>query len=314
MSERPPRSGHAIPRAALRRGAAVLAGATACVEITTGEGGVQSVSLGYVPPSIVAGDLLRDTLGQPLALRARAYNAAGDTVSGATFTYGFLPLGTDTSAAARSALVVDSAAGTVRAATLPGVAQARLTARFGGRLQIVDTVAIVRAPTRLGRTTPADSVLTLQYFCNDAGTQIQTASSDSTIANATRTLGVRVLGDSAVDSVAVPSYLVRFRVATVDTTKRIPVGRSPFGDERPAIYMTRPTQDRPLGFDTTNSSGTTTAQLRVLPSLLPRSSTDSLLAVRVVARVFAGAQLLRDSVYFRVTVVRRSPPSGAACP
>jgi hypothetical protein len=291
----------------------VLVGAAACVEITTSEGGVQSVSLGYVPPSIVAGDTLRDTLGLPLALRALAFNAAGDTVSGATFTYGFLPIGTDTGAA-RSALTVDSVTGAVRAATLPGVAQARLTARFGGRLQIVDTVAIVRLPTRLRRVTPADTVLTLQYFCNDVGTRLETASVDTLIANATRALGVRVLGDSASDSVAVPSYLVRFRIATVDPSKRIPVGLSPFGDQRPAIYMTRPPRDRPIGFDTTNSTGTTSAQLRVLPSLLPRSATDSVLAVNVVARVLSRRLPLPDSVAFRVNVVRRSPPSGAACP
>ena len=316
MSARQPRPRRAIPRAASLRGLAVLAvlaGAVACVEITTGEGGVQSFSLGYVPPSIVAGDTLRDTLGTPLSLRATAFTASGDTVSGATFRYGFLPLGPDTGAA-RSALTVDSATGVVRAATLPGVAQARVTARFGDRLQIVDTLAIVRPPTRLRRATPADVELTLPYFCNDAGTQIQTASTDSTVANATRALGVRVLGDSLGDSVAVPNYLVRFRVTTADPSKRIPLGLSPFGDQRPAIYMTRPTQDRPIGFDTTNSTGTTSAQLRVLPSLLPRSATDSLLRVNVVARVLSRRVLLPDSVVFRVTVARRSPPSGAACP
>jgi hypothetical protein len=312
VSEPQSRPRRAIPHAAWLRGAAVLLGAAACVEITTSEGGVQSVSLGYVPPSIVAGDTLRDTLGLPLALRALAFTAGGDTVSGATFTYGFLPIGTDTGAA-RSALTVDSSTGAVRAATLPGVAQARLTARFGGRLQIVDTVAIVRPPTRLRRVTPADTVLTLQYFCNDAGTRLETASTDA-VGNATRALGVRVLGDSAGDSVAVPSYLVRYRITTVDPSKRIPVGLSPFGDERPAIYMTRPPRDRPIGSDTTNSTGVTAAQLRVLPSLLPRSSTDSVLTVNVVARVLSRRQLLPDSVAFRVSVVRRSPPSGAACP
>jgi hypothetical protein len=38
------------------------------------------------------------------------------------------------------------------------------------------------------------------------------------------------------------------------------------------------------------------------------------LTVNVVARVLSRRQLLPDSVAFRVSVVRRSPPSGAACP
>jgi hypothetical protein len=293
------------------RAAAVLLGAAACVEITTAEGGVQSIALNRLPPSIVAGDVLRDSLGQPLNLRATAYGETGDSLSGTTFTYGFLPLGTDTGAA-RSALTVDAATGAVRAATLPGVARVRVTARYGERLQIVDTLSIVRRPTRLRRAVANAATLRLQYFCNDAGTRLETATSDSLVGNATRALAVRLIGDSssATDTVAVPDYLVQYRVAPAAGQPPIPVGLSPFGNERPAVYMTRPTIDRPIGYDTTGSTGVTVAQLRVLPSLLR----EPVYNVSVIARVRVGTQFLADSVVFAVSLTRRNPPSGTACP
>ncbi len=305
MSERQPRA----RRAVWLRGAAVLAGAAACVEITTGEGGVQSVTLGYVPPSIVAGDQLRDTLGQPLALRARAYNATGDTVSGATFTYGFLPLGTDTGAA-RTALTVDSAAGTVRAATLPGVARARVTARYGGRLQVVDTLSIVRAPRRVQRVSAADTAFTVRYLCIDSSTVLRTDSLE--FPNATRALAVQVVGDSAGDTTAViPDYLVQYRVSA--PAPLLVRRASPFRDERPAVYVTHPRQDRPIGSDTTNTGGQTQAQLRVLPPLMTRAVAADTVLVNVAARVLLAGRQVGDSVLFRVRLVRVLPRSGA-CP
>jgi hypothetical protein len=295
----------------LARAAAVLLGAVACVEITTAEGGVQSIALNRLPPSIVAGDILRDSIGRPLNLRATAYGETGDSLSGPTFTYGFLPLGSDTGAA-RSALTVDAATGAVRAATLPGVARVRVTARYGERLQIVDTLSIVRRPTRIRRAVAGDASLRLQFFCNDAGTQLVTATSDSVIANATRALAVRLIGDStsATDTVPVPDYLVQYRVVPAAGQRPIPIGLSPFGNERPAVYMTRPTLDRPIGHDTTGSTGVTVAQLRVLPSLLREPT----YAVSVIARVRVGTEFLPDSVVFAVALTRRNPPSGAACP
>ena len=305
MSERRPRPRRAIRRATWLRVAAVLIGAAACVEITSGEGGVQSVALGFVPPSIVAGDQLRDTLGQPLALRGRAYNAAGDTVSGATFTYGFLPIGTDTGRA-RTALVVDSATGAVRADSLPGVARARVTARFGGRLQVVDSLSIVRPPRRLTLVSAADTLVTVRYLCIDSSTGIR--ADTLPFGNASRALTVRLLGDSTRDStVAVPDYLVRYRVTGPAAARR---GPSPYRDERPAVYVTHPRQDRAIGHDTTSTSGQTQAQLRVIPPLLTAADTS----------VFVDASAIRGSnvpvgaaVRFRVRLVRVTPSSGV-CP
>jgi hypothetical protein len=69
--------------AARRLGAlAAAAAGGACVEITTAEQGVLSIRFDPLPPSIVAGDTLRDSLGRVQRLRAVAFDAAGDSVAG----------------------------------------------------------------------------------------------------------------------------------------------------------------------------------------------------------------------------------------
>jgi hypothetical protein len=283
---------------------AALLGAAACVEITTAEGGVQSIALNALPPSIVAGDLLRDTLGAELRLRAVAFGETGDTVTSAVFTYGFLPIGADTGAA-RTALTVDSATGRARAALLPGVAQVRVTARYGARLQIVDTLAIVRPPRRLARVNDADTVFTVRYLCTDSSRELR---SDSVFATASRTLTVKLTGDSLSDTtIAVPNYLVQYRIVDTPAVRR---GISPYRDERPVWYVTHPRQDRPIGFDTTTATGTTSAQLRVIPYLMRPTDTST----TVEARAFLRDSVVSRPVRFRVRFVRQVPASGTPCP
>ncbi|GLC26077.1 hypothetical protein [Roseisolibacter agri] len=294
--------------AALRLGALAAMGLTAaaCVEIASAENGVQAIRLDPILPSIIAGDTLRDSLGRVQRLRGVAFGESGDSIAGAAFEYGYLALGRDTATNARPALVVDPTTGLVRADSLPGVAQARVSARFGNRLQILDTLAIVRRPTRLERVATTDS-LRMTYLCNDASAELRSGT-DSTLVTASSALAVRLTGDSAGGAVAVPSYLVRYRIVAPAT---VPSGQSPYGDVRPALYLTNGRVDRPIGHDTTNASGQTATALRVVPTLLTSQNAPSV--VRVEARVFVAGRQVGDSVPFRVFLTRRAPSTGS-CP
>lgn len=311
----------AAARAALGRVAIAVAAASpaviaACVEIQTAPGGVASLGLDPLPPSIVAGDVLRDTLGREVRLRAVAYDGTGNPIEGAELRYaGLSGPGRDTTQAARVPLVVDSLTGAVRALAPRVEPTARLGARLGDRLQILDTIAIVLRPTALRRGTNADSTLTLRYLCVDTGRAVVV---DTVLAgNATPPLRVRLTADSAGASgpvaVAVPNAYVRYRILA---PSEIPRGRSPYGDERPAFYLTPANVDRPIGYDTTGGNGETGTRLRVLPQLLTRARVPDTLAVRIEATARGGELPLADTVRFTVRLVRRPPTDGglAACP
>jgi hypothetical protein len=296
--------------AARRLGALAAAAAGAgCVEITTAEQGVLSIRFDPLPPSIVAGDTLRDSLGRVQRLRAVAFNEAGDSVAGAAFTFGFLPLGRDTASGAAPALTVDPTSGLVRADSLPRAAQARVSATFGSRLQALDTIAIVRRPTRLQRVGAAS--VPLRYLCTDSS---RTLLADTlTFGTVSPPLAVRLRGDSVrgdTTTVPVPSYLVRYRITFPAT---IPSGVSPYGDTRPALYLTNGRNDRPLQFDTTNASGQTTTALRVIgPLLTPANSPDSV--VVVAQALYRGVPIDTAGVRFTVRVTRIPRPGSTSCP
>ncbi|MGZ8493857.1 MAG: hypothetical protein ACXWZS_16765, partial [Gemmatirosa sp.] len=82
--------------------------AAACVEISSAEQGVLAIRLEPLPPSIIAGDTLRDSTGAVLRLRATAFAGNGDTVPGAPFRFLFVPISRDTLLSDNRALVVDS--------------------------------------------------------------------------------------------------------------------------------------------------------------------------------------------------------------
>ena len=162
-----PRGGRAAA-AAIGTAAAVAA----CVEITSGLGGVASIRLDPLPPSIVIGDTLRDSTGAALRLRGVAFDADGREVAEAPFRFTYVPLSRDTTRRDDAALLVDSLTGVVRAAPPPFVTQqGRLGVRLGDRLQVLDTVDIVPRPRELGRAEQdGDSARVVFYDCRDPAT------------------------------------------------------------------------------------------------------------------------------------------------
>jgi hypothetical protein len=198
----------------------------------------------------------------------------------------------------------------VRADSLPRAPQARVSATFGSRLQALDTIAIVRRPTRLERAGPAS--VPLRYLCVDSSRSLLVDT--LTFGTASPPLSVRLRGDSVrgdTTTVPVPSYLVRYRIAF---PAAIPSGVSPFGDTRPgAVPDQRAATTGPLQFDTTNASGQTTTALRVIgPLLTPGNSPDS---VVVVAQAFyRGVPTDTAGVRFTVRLTRVPRPGSTACP
>jgi hypothetical protein len=267
--------------------------AAACVDIATGPQGVASVRLLAVPPSIVIGDTLRDSTGNIVTLRAVAFGENGDTIKDAEFRFTGLALPKDTTAAQRVVpVVVDSLTGAVRAITPTVANRARLAVRLGDRLQVLDTITLVKPPTRLARETAGDT-LRVAFLCSDTGRAASAVI--STLLNKTATtrdtvqlgnafpLSVTLTADSTGTlRAAVPSYYVRFEVTSPADIPTVTRG----GVRRPAIgIVADPLTDRTTNTDTTESAGTATAYLRVLPEGLPPTGAfaDSVITVTVRA-------------------------------
>ena len=305
------RRGSRGARAALAASAGVALAVVACVEIQTAPGGIASIGLGALPPSIVAGDVLRDTLGREVRLRAVAYDGSGTAVEGATFRYAALPAAGRDTVRVPVAVVVDSVTGAVRAIAPRPATSARVGARLGDRLQILDTLAVVLRPTRLRRAERVPAEMTLRYLCTDTSRLVV---ADTALGNATPALAALLTADSAAAgdtaAVPVPSSYVQYRIVAPTA---VPTGISPYGDRRPAFYLTGSNSDRPLAFDTTGATGETATRLRVLPSLLPRAAAPDEVSVRIEATARGGERPLADTVRFTVRLVRR-PPTNGSCP
>jgi hypothetical protein len=290
----------------------------ACVRITSEPGGIASVRLDPVLPAIIVGDTLRDSLGNAVRLRAVAFDSRDDQVAEAPFRYGQTPLGTNASGDPTAfALRVDSLTGLVVASPTFVAPQARVTARLGNRLQLVDTVDVVPRPDSLGVAPAVVPTQRLAFLCTDdqrATFNVPLVATDTVnrLGNASRPLPARLSGDSVPGRrVGIRRYLVRY---AVDAGRPIPVGTSPYGDQRPALHFVNGTTDTRIGFDTTQADGTTRARLRVLPTLLTRAAFPSdTIPVRVVATAIVpgrtGPAPLGTRAEFTVTLVRTAPPN-----
>ncbi|AHG90245.1 hypothetical protein J421_2708 [Gemmatirosa kalamazoonensis] len=194
--------------------------------------------------------------------------------------------------------------------------------RVGDRLQVLDTITLVKRPTRLARE-GEDSVLLMGFVCNQdtaraaapISLRVGQAPDTSTIpvGNA-QPMAVTLTADSTGTlRVAVPDYFVRWEIVSPTS---IPTTQYR-GVTRPAISIIADLgTDRPTNNDTTSSSGTATAYLRVVPSGLPPSGAfaDSIVSVRVRATARTRPDsVVRSPVEFvvRLRRVTSLPTSGA---
>jgi hypothetical protein len=299
-----------------------VAAAAGCVAIETAPGGVASVRLDAAPPSIVAGDSLRDSAGALTALRAVAFGEDGRPLETARVRYVFVPA-TDTGATGvrDTSLVVDSATGVVRA-TLPlRQQQGRVAAVVGERFQLVQTFEIVVQPDSLAYD--AAAVPELRYECRDLRTELLPVPSDTARAalfqwNAVALPPVTVYGDTNGRPVTVPSRLMRWAVDSGPWP--FPAGRPPRvaltaggRDSVDAIAVIAGGADRARPLDTTSTSGVSSVRLRIRPAALGRDvvpERDFVVRVRALGQP-GRVPLARNPAYVRVRL-RRAPPTGQA--
>ena len=301
--------------------AGAAGGAAACVAIETAPGGVQSVRLEPAPPSVVAGDVLRDSAGRPIALSAVAFDEDGRPVANPRVRYAYVAAADTTGTGLRdTALVVDSLTGVVRATAPLRRAQGRVATVVGDRLQLVQTFEIVVPPDSL--VPAADTINVLRYDCTDTGP------------GAVRDTGTAAL--FRYTAVALPSVTVRgtdtlgARVGIRARLVRWDVDSGPFPDNRiprvaltaggrdsvPVVGVIDATNDVLEPFDSTTSAGVSTARLRIRPYALGRDVVAAReFTVRVRVRGQPGpVRLANDPLYFRVRLARTTTPLLGATP
>lgn len=249
---------------ALGLAAAASAGAAACTDVGTDPNAPFAIELAPQPfPSIVLGDSLRDSAGQVIGLHAIVFNAQGDTIPGAPVRYYAI----DTV----PRIAIDSITGALVALD---TGLARVVARIGSLQSVIDTVLVVPAPTALLAISPLRD--TVQYdFFRTAGQR------DSLIS-----LGVRLVRVAGTDTIAVPSYLVRYRFAYPDTVTNVD----------PRGLLITDLGEHPALVDTTGGDGAAARFLLLSGHTLPYAD-----SVVIVARAVGPAgQPQPDSVRYVV--------------
>jgi hypothetical protein len=212
----------------------------ACSGASTAPDGIVALSFDTLPyPSIVAGDTMRDSLGNAAPLSAVAYNAAGAVIANPAVRYFVLDTGVDISA--KGYLVATTrTSGTVRVIAAASALQS-----------LPRTVTVTRAPSAFAAS--GATVDTVKYVLPDAA------------ANVSPTMTVKLTRDSSGTAVAVPGFLVTwaliFRGQTVaksDTTLA-------------SIWDDASSRHSSL-VDTTGADGTASRVLRVRANNLPATA------------------------------------------
>jgi hypothetical protein len=226
----------------------IAAIAGSCTEIGTSPTLVTALEFDSLPyPAIITGDTLRDSLGNAGHLHAIAFNAAGNVLPNASFT--FLALD--------SGVTIDPVTGVVTAQARSGMV--RLIASSGTLQSEPETLIVARRPDSVFATSAL--IDTLNYNTPDNGSNVSPALS---LQIATR--------DSVGGFPGTQGWLVSYQVlyhgqplAITDTT----------------IASLWTSANQPTLLDTTAAGGLASRQLRVRSTLIsPRD--DSIFVVATV--------------------------------
>lgn len=261
------------------RALALLAAAVAaagCTDLPSDPNTPFSVEFRRAPsPSVVLGDVLRDSLGNAAPLSAVVFNAKGDTIRGAAVRYRLVPISKDSI----QPVTVDSVTGEVVADTAHTLVDRRFRvyAEAGGIQTLPETLFVTRRPDKL---VAVEGVATLRLSFIPADS-LQSASVSVRLLHATE----GIPGDTVV-----PHYEVRFRItdpasAATDTS----------------YVMLTSDGRRRSEVDTTDAAGLASRQLRVRRALFhidkPTGPADSVQydTIRVDARAYYGGAQVSGS-------------------
>lgn len=248
-----------------------VAAAGACVNVSGAPDVAAALEFDSIPyPAVLAGDSLRDSLGNAAPLRGVAYNARGGIITAAPI--GFVSLDTGVTIDAAGFLSTTRRSGTIR-----------LIASINGLQSPQRTITVTRSPDTL--IAPTTTRIAFSYALPDVAT------------NAAPQMTVTLQSFDVAGGVppAVTGWLVRWRVvhngdtvSTSDTTR----------------VALQSTTGRRTQLDTTKSDGTSARRLRVFANTIT-PATDSFVVVADVKRF--GVPVRGSPVRFVVTVAPPTP-------
>lgn len=245
-----------------------VSAAIACTKVGT-EPTVAVAIESFAPPlpSVVVGDTMRDTSGSVAPLKAIVYNSSGDTIPDAPIHFLALDSLHKVSLDTTTGIVVGRDTG-----------QTRIIAHVGSLQSEPITVTVVLPPTAM---IPLDSLVdTLDYT-------IDFATGRDTLQN----LRVRLVHVAGTDTIAVPSYLVRYAF-------EYPAGYD--NSDSTKVQLVNGTSRKPSLLVTTGPDGSTSQALRITPFATP--DTDSVVVSAVAGQPGGPSAPIRFVVHYTIQV------------
>jgi hypothetical protein len=270
-----------------RRLAVVVLAATgtgACSQIGVNPEEPAAIELSSMTsPSIVIGDSLRDENGVAAPIRAIVRNIRGEVINDAPVTYVYAEFNRD------SALIVDPVTGYVRAVRLP-TGEARIAARVGTTLQVLQRISVTTRPDSLDRDgLPAITGLV---------TTLPDTTRASADANTSVPLGVvvrHIENETTVTTVA--NWVVFFSLVS-------PV--NPGNDSTAAVFLVNDV-GRASVVDTSNAQGIASRRVRIRAAEFPVGAAPDSVVVEARAS-YRGVELRGSPVRMVLPVQRAGSP------
>jgi hypothetical protein len=276
------------PRLAALAATALIVAAWSCTKLPSDPGTPFSIAFRRAPsPSVVLGDVMRDSTGQPARLQAFAFNLRGDTIRDFPVTY-FL----------------------VEKDSQPGKLEDGLITAFSDTAYIDDTLRVVAVAGGV-QSTPLRIVVTLKpdalVLVGTDTVRFLLPAADTLPLSVSMSVRLRhtpIAPEPARDTV-VPAYEVRYRV----------VGSS--SGIADSSYVTIADGSRRFApIDTTDANGGASRQLRVrrtkypypYDTITPGTSAVDTVYVDATAS-YMGTAVVGSPVRFKVLVTLAKPPT-----